>query len=87
VYCLLTYPVLSTVNVQVNARVQQFESFYGGKYQGRRLVWAHSLERCVVRGGGCMIWRVHNASRLSFGAGVNISTSYCVQRGVSVCAD
>jgi hypothetical protein len=37
------------LNVQVNARVQQFESFYGGKYQGRRLVWAHSLERCVVR--------------------------------------
>ncbi|KAJ1401736.1 hypothetical protein B484DRAFT_305584, partial [Ochromonadaceae sp. CCMP2298] len=26
----------------------QFEAFYGAKYQGRRLHWAHSLERCVV---------------------------------------
>lgn len=29
--------------------MQQFEAFYSAKYQGRRLMWAHSLERCVVR--------------------------------------
>lgn len=31
--------------VQVRDR---FGLFYASKYQGRRLVWAHSLERCVV---------------------------------------
>jgi hypothetical protein len=73
--------VLSTAYVQVNARVQQFESFYGGKYQGRRLVWAHSLERCVVRGGGCMIWRVHDANRLSL-AGCVIISPFALWRSV-----
>ena len=28
--------------------MERFEAFYAGKYQGRRLLWAHSLERCVV---------------------------------------
>lgn len=26
----------------------KFESFYTSKYQGRRLTWAHSLERCIL---------------------------------------
>lgn len=33
---------------EITVRMQCFESFYSGKYQGRRLVWAHALERCVV---------------------------------------
>ena len=27
---------------------ERFTSFYTSKYQGRRLQWAHSLQRCVV---------------------------------------
>lgn len=38
---------------EVAARIQQFEAFYAAKYQGRRLVWAHSLERCVVSVNCC----------------------------------
>lgn len=33
---------------EIRARMDAFESFYSAKYQGRRLVWAHALERCVV---------------------------------------
>jgi len=33
---------------EITTRVEAFESFYSNKYQGRRLVWAHALERCVV---------------------------------------
>lgn len=28
--------------------VRKFDIFYNAKYQGRRLVWAHSLARCIV---------------------------------------
>ena len=28
--------------------MERFTTFYTNKYQGRRLTWAHSLERCVV---------------------------------------
>jgi cullin-4 len=28
--------------------MEKFETFYANKYQGRRLLWAHSLERCIV---------------------------------------
>ena len=28
--------------------LDRFEAFYSSRYQGRRLLWAHSLERCVV---------------------------------------
>lgn len=34
---------------EISSRMSAFEAFYAAKYQGRRLVWAHALERCVVR--------------------------------------
>lgn len=34
---------------EILSRMSTFEAFYAAKYQGRRLVWAHALERCVVR--------------------------------------
>lgn len=33
---------------ELQALVNQFSAFYHNKYQGRRLVWAHSLARCLV---------------------------------------
>jgi len=33
---------------ELTMRMQHFEQFYADKYQGRRLVWAHALQRCVV---------------------------------------
>lgn len=30
--------------------MEDFQSFYNKHYQGRRLAWAHSLERCLVVG-------------------------------------
>jgi hypothetical protein len=34
---------------EVAAQMESFDAFYMVKYQGRRLAWAHPLERCVVR--------------------------------------
>ncbi len=47
---------------EVTARIQSFEAFYGNKYQGRRLVWAHALERCVVRYTTCVLLLAHHVS-------------------------
>ena len=33
---------------ELTTRMQSFDAFYTNKYQGRRLAWAHALERCVV---------------------------------------
>jgi len=33
---------------ELTTLMHEFEHFYSGKYQGRRLNWAHSLERCVL---------------------------------------
>lgn len=44
------------VPLELAAIVRRFDGFYNGKYQGRRLVWAHGLARCLVTyrlaGGG-----------------------------------
>ena len=34
--------------VELRLSMDKFEAFYASKYQGRRLLWAHSLERCIV---------------------------------------
>jgi hypothetical protein len=36
------------IPVELQALMGSFQSFYVQKYQGRRLAWAHALERCVV---------------------------------------
>lgn len=33
---------------ELSAMMQKFTDFYTVKYQGRRLVWSHSQERCVM---------------------------------------
>ena len=34
--------------LELRLSMDKFETFYANKYQGRRLLWAHSLERCIV---------------------------------------
>ena len=45
-------PAQAPENLLIPAPLQalqdHFTSFYTHKYQGRRLVWAHALERCVL---------------------------------------
>ncbi len=36
--------------IEIINLMEEFLSFYNKNYQGRRLTWAHSLERCVVVG-------------------------------------
>ena len=32
----------------LHAKLDQFNTFYASKYQGRRLTWAHHLDKCIV---------------------------------------
>ena len=32
----------------LHAKLDQFNAFYASKYQGRRLTWAHHLDKCIV---------------------------------------
>lgn len=46
-----SYPTLEvTVPAEIQAHQDQFSQYYASKYQGRRLLWQHSLGRCVVIG-------------------------------------
>lgn len=43
-----TIPSLHVPQWPFVTMMQRFDEFYRGKYQGRRLVWSHALERCIV---------------------------------------
>lgn len=47
------WPTFAKTNLQLPAilseRKSQFERFYAGKFQGRRLTWQHDFDRCVLR--------------------------------------
>jgi hypothetical protein len=44
-----TYPSL-VIPAELQSLMTQFQQFYDSHFQGRRLTWAHALERCVVIG-------------------------------------
>ena len=46
-----TYPPMEMKLPEKVSNAQKvFQSFYGEKYQGRKLYWQHSLATCVVKG-------------------------------------
>lgn len=47
-----TFPAYPTLVMpsELQALMRQFQHFYDHHFQGRRLTWAHALERCIVIG-------------------------------------
>jgi len=44
-----TYPVIEMrIPREIEIQMDLFSTFYDEKYQGRRLSWQHSVERCIV---------------------------------------
>lgn len=39
-----------TIPREIGALIDRFNTFYTSKYQGRRLLWSHSTERCILIG-------------------------------------
>lgn len=46
------WPAHTHIDISVPAEIvpyqERFKAYYNNKYQGRRLMWAHALDRCVV---------------------------------------
>jgi hypothetical protein len=47
-----TYPTFPSLILppELSQLMKQFQNYYDSHFQGRRLTWAHALERCIVIG-------------------------------------